>query len=185
MPQMIRGTATFLLLALYAATPGLAQNDPYRFVEPSRNFYMDNFGECPHCKTLTVVVTEQASDGAVFRAFRRIADSLGKDHAGAVISREEMLVNYRVFKNLGCRPLTGYSTNIVVYVDRDQRYCEAIPYDNEDQLASLIQGAIAPAPATLGSSITTRTTRKALEVIRSPMLLEIVGCLALRIAVPG
>ncbi len=124
--------------ALWAAEPLQAPAEPHQYFNTSSGFFMDKFSACPHCRTITIVVTDDTGKSELIEAFKSIAADWGKDHAGSVISRKEMLVNYRVFKDLGCRPVTGQTKNLVYYVDQDESYCEAIPYENDDGLASLI-----------------------------------------------
>lgn len=136
----IKSTLLILILSLSGFWPiiSMADDDILKMTKPSFNFFMrENFTNCQECKTITVIVDDTLNP-AIIKSFTQIAEKLGKDHAGAVMSRLKVLENYEVFNGYGCRPLENFNDKFVVYIDRDELFCGTFPYKNDNHLISIL-----------------------------------------------
>ena len=135
-----------LLIAVIAWTTGMGLSlkvasaiDVTTGFQPERRFFMEGSLEnCPKCETMTIIVSEKPLDKKVAESFRLIAERLGKKHAGVTISRNDAWRSFTVFKKYGCPKLDRFDQDFVVYIDRDERYCDSFPYQNVSQLREIV-----------------------------------------------
>ena len=121
-----------------AAGPTTTDEEFLELTRPERNFFMQHFGDCPDCKTVTLIVSAEPLDASVAAQFKQVAESFGKDHAGSIVSKSEIWKHYSVFNRYGCKPLDSFGERFVVYIDRDDAFCDAFPYVDPQHLATII-----------------------------------------------
>lgn len=125
------------LLLLVLGTPAAHAQD-LRTMEIPRHLYIDSLSECADCVTFTIIISDTPVQQPIAQTFRVIADALGRKNAAAMVSWQHALQNYRFFKNSGCDSFTDMAGQVVVYIDRSEKYCQSFPYEKDAQLMALI-----------------------------------------------
>lgn len=105
---------------------------------PDKNFYMENFSQCPKCRTMTIVVSTKNLSEDLIGSFKVIANKLGKDHAASLIKRNKVWEEYQFFNRQGCKPLDKFGKQFVTYIDRDEKFCTSIAFNSEEHLIAVI-----------------------------------------------
>jgi len=127
----------YLVLILLLPVHVLAAEN-YVTEEIPHHIYIDNLDACPKCATHTIIISDDKKSQEIFSAFKSIAESFGQKHAGSIVNWATALKQYRFFKNHQCPSFTNLAKSVVVYIDKNKKYCKAMSYDNQDQLVALI-----------------------------------------------
>ena len=114
-----------------------SSNEMLDKTKPNYRFFMKSFYDCKECKTVTVVVGESVDKG-IIKAFQVLSNKMGKKHAGATMGMDGVIENYEIFSAYNCPPPGATSSSFVIFIDKENNFCETISFSKSKQLAEII-----------------------------------------------
>lgn len=127
------------LLSIGAHPQSDRRDDIMQSNQPERNLFMKGaLQDCLTCETMTIIVSDVAFNPPAAAEFARIAAKLGKSHVRIFLTREDAWASFSVFRRLGCPRLDEHRGELIIYLDRAEKYCGVLPSDQLRHLPHIV-----------------------------------------------